>query len=295
MCIFNTKIVEVGGTKILVARCGNGKRQLVVYRNYVSAEFDTKKVGRSDPSKLKAAEDRLQAGGATPAMILPFPCSDPTHPVQLVDLHTNKTLFTDLQHCFPTAEMVASQELSSSSRARSKLSSSLPVHKVGSYNVSIAYSLNDLRRIDASVFTVAPNVDTLLAKYYGQGYGFIIAAFADNAEKHPLAYIHDAVEGSLFVPTRHYHHGEKEEDVADWDHEIYSIGATPEAGESPSDAEKRITATLKPGWQLKRAQKSVVDVLKSLPVVPDVPNGHELRLLSKHGKIANGDVVLPVV
>ena len=301
MCIFNTPIKEVGGTKILGGRCGGqGKRQLVVYRNYVSVEFDTKSGGRADPSRLKEAANRLKEAAEkklstepTPAMILPFPAHDPNSKVDLIDLHTNKTLFADLDQCFPRFEAPPKNLREGKSRLAAPLSShKLAVERVGSYNISVAYSIDDLRRIDESVFSVAPNVDTLLAKHYGKGFGFIICAFADNTEKHPLAYVHDvAPDGKLFVPTRHHHHGDKEEATAHWDHEIYSYGTAADGGESPAEAETRLRASLKPGFAVVKGAKTAERVLESLPGVKiDIKAGFELRLLNKKGDLPNGDV-----
>ncbi len=119
--------------------------------------------------------------------------------------------------------MLAAPRKKSKSRSRSYSlgKEKLEVQVVGSYNVSIAKSIADLRRIDASVFSLAKNVDALLSKHYGDGFGFIVAAFRNSQEKHPLAYVHPlGVDKKLFVPTRHYHHGEGEEEIAHWDHEV---------------------------------------------------------------------------
>ena len=47
----------------------------------------------------------------------------------------------------------------------------LPVQKVGSYECSIARSLDDLIRINPNVFEVADNIRELLEKNYPQGFG----------------------------------------------------------------------------------------------------------------------------
>jgi hypothetical protein len=109
----------------------------------VSAEFE--KGGRQDQDKLKAAQNKLAQKTPTQAMILPFPSLAGDAKIDLLDLHTNKTLFSDLKECFPTLE--APKEKSRRSRnLESANSAKLTVHKVGSYNVSIARSLEDLRR-----------------------------------------------------------------------------------------------------------------------------------------------------
>lgn len=62
-------------------------------------------------------------------------------------------------------------------------------------------------------------MDQLLSAHYGNGFGFIVAVFRDNEEKHPLGYVH-TFNKIFFVPTRHYHNGEEEETEAHWDHEV---------------------------------------------------------------------------
>ncbi len=56
----------------------------------------------------------------------------------------------------------------------------LKVKTVGSYVVSVAYSLDDLDRCDGSVFEMPKKLNEVFQLRYGEGYGFIIAAFWNN-------------------------------------------------------------------------------------------------------------------
>jgi len=263
-----------------------------VYRNYVDVEFLQGRDGRKDLSKLKRRKEQLEAKekkqqGPTPAMILPFPCQEGDEKVDLIDLSADKydTLFTHLGACFPHLEK------GTKSRKRAAAKGVLKVEQCGSYSVSVARSLDDLKRIDTSVFTLAPQVDELLSKNYAQGYGFIVAVIRNNEKKHPLAYVHTQPAGHLFVPTRHQH-GEEEEEDSHWDHEIYSWGtqASADAGESVEEAVERLKREAPARMRVVEGRQSPPDVLASLPV-PLQKEG-PLRVLHRSGTFRNYDVVL---
>jgi len=103
--------------------------------------------------------------------------------------------------------------------------------------VSIAKTLQDLRRIDSKVFKVAPDIDKLLSKHYSKGFGFLICSFdASSEQKHPLGYIHPLdSKHRLFVPTRHEHGDGKAK--AQFDHVIWSVDAKKDdvSGSSPEE------------------------------------------------------------
>jgi hypothetical protein len=93
---------------------------------------------------------------------------------------------------------------------------------VGSYKVSLAISIEDLRRIDENVFKVAPDIDQLLATNYGNGFGFMICLFNKDLKAHPIAFIGSRMaNGDLFIPTRHEHGDGKH--TAHFDHTLYAI------------------------------------------------------------------------
>ena len=63
------------------------------------------------------------------------------------------------------------------------LSKTLQVHDVGNYKVSVAPDLKDLRRVDTSVFTLAPGIDKLLADAYGKNSPSLCVASRTNRSK----------------------------------------------------------------------------------------------------------------
>ena len=85
-----------------------------------------------------------------------------------------------MNDCFPKLVPIPTRLARKGKESKER---SLSVHKVGSYNVSVASTLEDLRKIDKEVFVVSDNVEELLKKHYFEGFGFIIAAFRDNEGK----------------------------------------------------------------------------------------------------------------
>jgi hypothetical protein len=88
--------------------------------------------------------------------------------------------------------------------------------------MSVAENINDLRRIDETVFRVAPDVDSILAKHYGDGFGFLICLFQHELKAHPIAFIGNRMpSGEIYVPTRH-EHGDSQ-NKAHFDHTLYVV------------------------------------------------------------------------
>jgi hypothetical protein len=108
----------------------------------------------------------------------------------------------------------------------------------------ICYTLEDLDRVDRSVFELSAGARTLLTKEYPANFGFLICklkmtpAHSTSHKYEPFAYSHCLHQSSnprtgltrqmLFLPTKHYHPhtrpsssrtGSRQED-ADWDHQI---------------------------------------------------------------------------
>ena len=94
---------------------------------------------------------------ATPAMILPIPAG----PVEMVDLSAFADIFVELNKAFPKPPARRSKGRSRGGDRSLMLDSFLEVQAVGSYSVSVAPSLEDLQRIDPSVFTVSPGIGAL--------------------------------------------------------------------------------------------------------------------------------------
>jgi hypothetical protein len=131
-------------------------------------------------------------------MILPVPNPDT---IQFHNLSNYTELFNDCNNCFiKKKNKLITKSFDSSSTF-------LPVFNIGSYQVSIAMSLTDIKHIDSSIFTLSNGCDELLSKEYNNPiFGFIICKL-ENSEKeyHPFGYSHNIYNNMLFIPTKHYH------------------------------------------------------------------------------------------
>jgi hypothetical protein len=65
----------------------------------------------------------------------------------------------------------------------------LPVQKCGSYDVSIALSIDDLSRLDTNVFQLAKATSKILTRHYPTGYGFCVCILRTDGLQHPIAYV----------------------------------------------------------------------------------------------------------
>ena len=284
MCIFNKVVERVYGTKLFVSPTADGN-QFTIYENVVD----------------------LMDEEESNAMILPFPAG----PVELVDLTDFPNLFEDMDDCFPEPPKPRAT-LGDSGGLKSAVSApALPVFNVGSYDVSIAETLEDVVRIDESVFTVAPNIQELLREHYETGWGFLICKFRESSKKHPLGYVH-SLRDTLFVPTRHEHgtnelsgnrdtsdsnsseetkesaqskeSAQTEESAAWFDHIIYSVNTTQKAGSSALEL-MALNGTV--------PKKGVVEVLGSLTV--SLAEFGCIRREKMLGEFPNEDQFYPLV
>lgn len=181
MCIFTLPVESVSNTRIAVGAI-NASLQLTVYQN--------------------------ETVTATPgvAMVLPVPNSVP---VNMVDLSSKENWsWSQIEHTFfPMPLSNAGGFSFGAATWSSKSSGPLPVTKCGGYQVSFAPTLLDLKRIDATVFTLPVDIEQVLQQHYGQGFGFVVCVFQQGETKgHPIAYTHGLASGGrLFIPTRHEH------------------------------------------------------------------------------------------
>jgi len=267
MCIFNRAVAEVKGTKILVGRIKDG-RQLTVYENQVAMDAST----------------------TSNAMILPCPFNG-KEKIDLVDLSSQPGIFAACEAAFPRQRQPQPQSRGMSSPRSSKLE----VHQVGSYSISIAESLADLRRIDESVFKVADNVDVILAKHYSEGFGFIICKFNSGEKRHPVGYIHPLLneeEGTMFVPTLHEHGGDEEAKEADWDHSIFSLCCTEASGPTPEEHQHELEEKHgKDKVTVGNASKFASEYSSLRQRAKGLPKKFVLRRLEKKGKLPNEDTL----
>jgi hypothetical protein len=206
MCIVPFPIHSISSTKLFVLPSVDKNRQMTVYQNNVDS-----------------IDENL--------MILPFP--DPKslqlHKVKYKAMFDDlaKSVFKPPTRSFGMNEMVATASLSRSFQGY------IPVISHGSYLVSIAESLDDLKRINPTVFDLPPDLLPFFAKHYTSEFGYLVCKLKEGKHEYePLCYSHSLHSSKkLFVPTLHYHdHGKgAKTDHADWAHKIYSCGTTPMA------------------------------------------------------------------
>jgi hypothetical protein len=203
MCIISQPVKEVESTKILVAIGSDQSRQMIVYSNRVDNEISTN------------------------AMILPVP--NPKT-IKFHDLSKHKDIFKDLDSVFKSFITMNSLSYSSDSFARNQ---TLKVFDVGSYQVSLAYSVNDILKVNQDVFQLSPGCYDLLKSSYTANFGFIICKLKQgDSTYHPLGYSHQIInKTNIFIPTKHYHEHVSLDDIEyqieetnkdeKWSHNIY--------------------------------------------------------------------------
>jgi hypothetical protein len=168
----------------------------------------------------------LLSGGN--AMILPVPNK---HGVQLVDMSNAKTFFDDLNDLWPQP---VTRGGFSKGYAVAGSFDHLEVHKVGDYEVSVASTIDDIKRVDPTVFTLSRETEAILRhNYKGTDFSFVVAKLTQGGEVQPLGYIYDrANTDEVFIPTKHAH-GEVEGSMSvmqslkhqpEWDHLVYVQG-----------------------------------------------------------------------
>lgn len=166
-------------------------------------------------------------------MILPVP----TGGEDTIELHTISyaSLFTDLKN---SVESLNRPELYANSFSRSLSASfsprdTLEIFDHGSYRVSIAPQLEDLLRLDMSVFNLTPELYHFFGRHYNREFSFLCCILKSGLHSYePLCYSHPMhSSGRLFVPTLHYHvhDGHVDTEDADWDHLIYSTNTSEKA------------------------------------------------------------------
>ena len=183
MCIFAYPIKRVSNTTIMVAPLGNGK-QFTLYQNTAKTEGEN-------------------------VMFLPFPTGE-CYPI---DTTSFSTLLEECERFFEKHhEGGGFGGLRSMAFGTATKEAPLPVQRVGGYRVSIAPTLADIARLSGEVFKVPANIQELLAKNYGQGFGFLVCLFSHTVQAHPIAYVTNRMPGTghLFIPTMHAH-GEPEQ------------------------------------------------------------------------------------
>jgi len=180
MCIISGEIKSVLDTNILCGLSDDKQRQIIVYSNLVN------NITKNN------------------AMILPVPL---VNTLKFHNLKDYKELFTDCKKCFYNSKTSESYSNLSINSFSSNSKSKLEVFNVGSYKVSVAQTIDDLERVDTSVFELSNNLSNFMKNSYSEPYfGFIICKLNLGSEKyHPFGYSHAIFNNILFVPTKHFH------------------------------------------------------------------------------------------
>lgn len=179
MCMISQEIKSVASTKLFCGVNENKNRQLTIYANTIN-----------NISKNNAM-----------VLPVPFPKSVVFH-----NLEDYSNFFADCNLCF-TNPLEKMQNLGFGYTNEGITDGKLEVYDIGSYKVSLANSLEDLKKVNTNVFLLSNGLDEILKKYYSNNiFGFIICKLAEGNEKyHPFAYSHNISQGKVFIPTRHYH------------------------------------------------------------------------------------------
>jgi hypothetical protein len=207
MCIILGEVRSVSQTKLFVLPNKGKTRQMTFYSNAVNTP-----------------EENM--------MILPVPNSSNS-----IELHKiqYKSIFEDLKRSVKSIYEKPPHNLYTRSLHASASLDRKPLEIIshGSYLVSIAPRLEDLQRLDESVFDFTPELYHFFGKHYSREFSYICCVLKEGMEAYePLCYSHPLhSSGKLFVPTLHYHkHGGRvETEDADWDHLIYSVGTEEKA------------------------------------------------------------------
>jgi hypothetical protein len=183
MCMISQEVETVNDTKIFCGLNSNKNKQITVYSNTVNNISNNN------------------------AMVLPVPFPES---VTFHNLENYKTFFKDCEDCFylqSNSYGMRGITTNSFNDCLESKSQSLKVFDVGSYKVSLAKNLNDLKRVNKSVFDLSSGLDEILRKNYANPhFGFIICKLAEGNETyHPFAYSHSIFNKKVFIPTKHYH------------------------------------------------------------------------------------------
>lgn len=181
MCCFSGEVRSVSSTRIFGRRTVPG-RQVLAYQMALDTEQPV-------------------------AMVLPLPVPRRVHDVRFLDLSGHADLFQDLERGFEVARHAAQP---------GALASSLPVHRVGSFEASFVPSQAQFARLDPR-FRIAPS---LWPERY-QDWGFAVFQLAPGAQEvHPMGLDFPCHAPRLYLPTFHLH-GARPPLEADFDHSLY--------------------------------------------------------------------------
>ena len=285
MCILALPVRSVRNTRIFVGTNTEGDRQLTVYEMAVELV-----------ARRQAANSTESPGNA---MILPVPAGAPEQ-IDLIDMTEAKDFFDGLETCFQP------MTLGLKSRSRGMSNGFLEVHQVGSYNVSIANTYDELDLINPAVFTLSADAKQVLGSQYsrlnGPKFCFVVAQLRESGKFHPLAFSHPIAEdGKLFIPTKHEHGlkipGVSEESLrgrAVWDHHIFHQStATYDEQPRSKDRTERVGNQNRYG-QIKNTLAHWAEKVPALAPYFDISEDCRLARTEFKGVLKNIDLRLPV-
>ena len=270
MCMFSGP-VHVAATKIF-ASVVDGK-QLTAYQ----MEFEMGPLTRSD-----ITNDTTPPGVA---MILPVPWTDTDPEIALIDLSASKDFFDQIKKLVPRSALLRKSRGVMIYAASAEPPDSLEVHKVGNFDVSIAYSTADIERANPDVFTLSSDARETLEKNYKTDFAFVICALRVSGGIHPIAYIHTARKWA-FVPTRHEHGNGVE--LPEWDHDIY-VNGSGEPFRNPAGSPIRHHFTQGAEAQDPSAQRVKDALISKVPELSGFLSGQRINRYRFHGRFKNID------
>lgn len=201
MCIFSGFVEDVSKTKLCCAPYeveGGGKRCMIFYQNNVIIGED---------------------GGV--AMILPVPNGES------IQLHPVASKFPNF---FRNLQTILTSEDSEYGRSLGDDVEMLKVERIGTYDVSVSHSFEELIRLNFEAFRLDESVLDVIRGKYPSSFGYVVCRMVQTViSPHPIVYSHRVDDdGEMFVPTFHHHmhkSGDGARHVVDWEHTIYVFGA----------------------------------------------------------------------
>lgn len=270
MCIFVGE-TKVTNTCILIGTMEGGDRQFVVYKN------------NSETDKANA-------------MILPFPIDGVKSKgaIKFYNFENYPKIFDKLDELFPMYSLTRSYGIN-----KSMIKSHNAIIKVGGYDVSVAYSIKEVKAL-RTYFKLPKNVEELLESSYGKNFGFVICRFDPKTptKKHPISYSYlIGKDSGLHIPTMH-EHGDGN---AYWDHKIYVLTKSLTPMDTFTDkvlynytSIRSYNEELKESGEDKyyyfEVARRSASILKKMPMKVDAPD--DIKQLGLKGKIPNGDLVI---
>lgn len=227
---------------------------------------------RQGKQQILVCETKLQTLYKN-AMVLPVPVHSPDAHVELIDLSGNKDLFERLQWYFISPPCFGGP------------GGAPEIFQVGSFEATIARSVDDLRRIDAR-FRPMPGTLEAMRHHYPD-HAFVVYQFDTGKQWiHPFAFSFESrYPNHLFFPTLHVEEGLGVPAVTDFQYEFFAQRARLDARHVPFHMRPRDPSAF---WAPPEPQPSRVRPDAGLPpfIDPDMPLDWGRRV----GTFVNEDV-----